>query len=76
MYLKEIPYCATVWKFAFQTKVTSHAFVACSLHDRKAEMALPPTIHALFSSAVMIAEVGLSIERNLWGRGDIEYLHT
>lgn len=28
IYLNETPYCATVWKFAFQTRVTSHALVA------------------------------------------------
>ena len=43
-YLNDMPYCATAWKFAFHTKVTSQAFVACSLHDKKAETALPPTM--------------------------------
>ena len=43
-YLKETPYCATLSKPDFQTRVTSHALVAESRHERKAEMAFPPTI--------------------------------
>jgi len=39
----EMPYWATVSKPAFQTNVTSQAFVACRRHERKAETALPPT---------------------------------
>ena len=40
-----MPYCDTCSKPDFQTSVTSHAFVACSLHERKAETAFPPTAH-------------------------------
>lgn len=43
-YRKEIPYCATASYPDFQTSVTSQALVACSLQERKAETALPPTI--------------------------------
>ena len=32
-----MPYCETWSKPPFQTKVTSQAFVACSLHERNAE---------------------------------------
>jgi hypothetical protein len=42
-YRNEIPYCDTMSKLDFHTSVTSQAFVADSLHDRKAETALPPT---------------------------------
>ena len=42
-YWKEMPYCATLSKPDFQTRVTSQAFVACSRHDKKAETAFPPT---------------------------------
>jgi hypothetical protein len=44
-YLNEMPYCDTVSKPFFQTRVTSQALVAERRHDRKAETALPPTAH-------------------------------
>jgi hypothetical protein len=43
-YLKEMPYCETASYPDFHTKVTSHALVAWSLQDRKAETAFPPTM--------------------------------
>ncbi len=49
-HLKDIPYCETASKPDFQTSVTSQAFVACSLHDRNAETALPPTTQYMFLS--------------------------
>lgn len=48
-YRNEIPYCETDSKPFFQTKVTSQAFVACSLQERNAETALPPTMHGTIS---------------------------
>ena len=42
-HLNEMPYCETASYPDFHTKVTSQAFVAWSLHDKNAEMALPPT---------------------------------
>ena len=42
-YLNDIPYCDTASKPDFQTRVTSQALVACSLQERNAETALPPT---------------------------------
>ena len=50
-YLKDIPYCATLSKPFFQTSVTSQAFVAWSLHDKKADTAFPPTAQAFVSGA-------------------------
>ena len=44
-YRIEMPYCDTCSKPDFHTNVTSHAFVACNLQDKKAETALPPTAH-------------------------------
>ena len=49
--MKEIPYCDTDSKPDFQTRVTSHAFVACNLHERKADTALPPTVNRRVSNA-------------------------
>jgi hypothetical protein len=46
-YLNEMPYCETFSKPLFQTRVTSQALVADRRQERKAETALPPTIHAL-----------------------------
>jgi hypothetical protein len=46
-YLNETPYCDTASKPDFQTKVTSQEVVACSRHERKAEIALPPTAHTV-----------------------------
>jgi hypothetical protein len=48
-YLNERPYCDTFSKPFFQTRVTSHALVAESLHDIKAETAFPPTTSTLVS---------------------------
>ena len=42
-YLNVTPYCETASKLAFQTRVTSQEVVACSLQERKAEIALLPT---------------------------------
>lgn len=53
-YLKETPYCETASKPDFQTRVTSQEVVACNRHDRKAEMALPPTAQTCFSSQLMM----------------------
>lgn len=49
-----MPYCATESKPDFHTKVTSQALVACSLHDRKADTALPPTTHEVISFGAMM----------------------
>lgn len=54
-YLNEMPYCATCSNPDFQTRVTSQALVACNLHERKAETALPPTIRIFISSMSAIA---------------------
>ena len=66
--LKEMPYCDTASKPLFQTSVTSHALVADSLQERKAETALPPTVHAWISLSSFIAiqnareeDAGLSV---------------
>lgn len=48
-HLNESPYCATDSNPFFQTRVTSQAFVAESLHDKKAETELPPTAMTLVS---------------------------
>ena len=50
--LKEIPYCDTCSKPFFHTSVTSQALVACSLHDRKADTAFPPTEHTFIISSL------------------------
>lgn len=38
-----MPYCDTESNPDFHTSVTSQAFVACSLQERKADTAFPPT---------------------------------
>lgn len=43
LYLKEMPYCATLSYPDFHTSVTSQALVACNRQERKAETAFPPT---------------------------------
>ena len=48
-YLNEMPYWATCSKPDFQTRVTSQALVAWSLHDRKAETGFPPTEQTFIS---------------------------
>lgn len=48
-HLNERPYCDTFSKPFFQTRVTSQALVAESLHDMKAETAFPPTTRTLVS---------------------------
>jgi hypothetical protein len=42
-YFIDMPYWATASYPDFHTKVTSHAFVACKRHDKKADTAFPPT---------------------------------
>ena len=49
-YLKEMPYWETASYPDFHTSVTSQAFVAWSLHERKAETAFPPTEQILISN--------------------------
>jgi hypothetical protein len=59
-YLNEMPYCDTISKPLFQTRVTSQALVAERRHERKAETALPPTAHTFcvsFSSSMADDEV-------------------
>lgn len=53
-YRNDIPYCDTESNPDFQTSVTSHAFVACSLHERKAETAFPPTIELDVSLLLLV----------------------
>ena len=62
-YLKDIPYWATCWKLAFQTNVTSQALVACNLHDRKAETALPPTKQYRLSSKLFVTMIDIKKKR-------------
>ena len=49
-YLKDIPYCDTCSYPVFHTRVTSQAFVAWSLQDKKAETGFPPTVTTFISS--------------------------
>jgi hypothetical protein len=59
-YLNETPYCDTASKPDFQTKVTSQEVVACSRHERKAEIALPPTAHTVRLSIMRCVKVKLT----------------
>jgi hypothetical protein len=43
-YLNEMPYWATLSNPFFHTSVTSQALVACSRHDKNADVPLPPTV--------------------------------
>ena len=52
-YLKDIPYCDTASYPDFHTRVTSHALVAWSLQERKADTALPPTMIYFLSLSAM-----------------------
>lgn len=52
--------------------MTSQAFVACSLHERKAETALPPTIEFDVSiSIVKIVDLLRGWRRNWQGNGNV-----
>lgn len=55
-YRKETPYCATDSNPDFQTRVTSHEFVACNRQDKKAETAFPPTTQTLISDRPIVCD--------------------
>lgn len=70
-HLKEIPYCDTVSKPDFHTSVTSHAFVAESLQERKAEIGLPPTVTTRVSGSVMVKTyTTVTADKQKRGQGD------
>ena len=68
--MNEIPYWCTASNPDFHTNVTSQAFVAWSLQDKKADTALPPTTHTFIRGLASILTVTIGTPHfNPEGRG-------